>query len=83
MNDLVVIMSITRYPSLMARPTDRPDGKRRTVGVRFTLTPDEAEALRAQAHEQGLSVAALARGTALAAVGYEDRTPEYAGGAAT
>lgn len=67
----------------MARPTDRPDGKRRTVDIKFTLTPDEAEALRAQAHERGLSVAALARGTALAVIDYEDLTPAYSGGPAT
>jgi hypothetical protein len=71
------------YYSGMARPTDRPDGKARRVPVRFMLTDDEHEALQRCADEHGLSIAALTRGTALEAVGYQDPNTLVTAGAAT
>jgi hypothetical protein len=67
----------------MARPTDRPDGKARTVAVRFMLTDDEHDALQRYASDHGLSIAALTRGTALEAVGYAEPGTPITAGAAT
>jgi hypothetical protein len=70
------------YPYGMARPTDRPDGTPRRHSVQFMLTDDEAQALRDYATANGLSIAALARGTALEAVGYQDPNTLVTAGAA-
>jgi hypothetical protein len=46
------------------------------------LTDDEAQALRNYATANGLSIAALTRGTALEAVGYQDPNTLVTAGAA-